>query len=300
MKPLAALGFVGGLALALSLPFLLAQTGPAGGLPSRPRFETVGVGQAAPSTTGAVTASGTIESQGSTSFRATSATAPRVCFDDTDAATDERGYLINNSTGLFRIWLTQDSNVCSPSGGTIAFEINRTGLTADSIDLAATSVTVNGAAIPTVLTAYKTAEESVTSSITLQDDDALTITTPASPAGTAYHVSFHVGWNQNGSTANGIRMRPVGSAGGLVRDPYCMTTTDTTATATAPVAQSDAADLVHTMASAGLNQVATCEATLEETDTNGSTITLQWAQATSNATATRVMIGSNVRAVRLN
>lgn len=136
-----ALGFAAGFLVAIVCALLMAPTG---GFPSRPRFQAVGVGVAAPSTTGAITTSDTIESQGSTSFRATSATAPRVCFDDTDAATDERGYLINNSTGLFRVWLTTDASVCSPSGGTIAFEINRTGSTADSIELTATALSHNG------------------------------------------------------------------------------------------------------------------------------------------------------------
>lgn len=52
------LSIAGALALALALPFLVAQTGPSGGLPSKPRFQALGLGTPAPTTTGALSALG--------------------------------------------------------------------------------------------------------------------------------------------------------------------------------------------------------------------------------------------------
>lgn len=141
-----ALGFVGGILAAVALALLMAPTG---GFPSRPRFQAVGVGQAAPATAGNVAVTGTLTAEGSGTFQnfVASSTSPRLCFDDTDAATDERGYWISNASGLFRIFASPDSGTCSTVSATTPFQISRTGTTIDSIALTATAITGNGIAL---------------------------------------------------------------------------------------------------------------------------------------------------------
>ncbi len=54
------LSIAGALALGLALPFLVAQTGPSGGLPSRPRFQALGLGTTAPTIVGEISALGNV------------------------------------------------------------------------------------------------------------------------------------------------------------------------------------------------------------------------------------------------
>lgn len=308
MTPRGAIGFAGGLALALALPFLAAQVGPVGGLPSKPRFTSVGIGKVAPSATGALNALANINSS-----------LTHLIDNDSNGTANLARQAISSGDANLAVFVTGSGRTSTaitngPTGAQaglrtlgahpIIFGTNNTlAATIDSaqvVDFVNAPTLAGAPLVSTPLVAIKTADESVTSSITLQNDDALTLTFPDGPASTFYAVMFFVNWNTNGSTANGIRMNQTAGGGGVVRGEHCTTTTNTSATAVAPVGQTANSDLVHTPAAGGTSmQIAICECTVEA-DASGSTITLQWAQATSNATSTRVSIGSNVRAIRLN
>ena len=79
----------------------------------------------------------------STSRAAIHGAATRLLLDETDAPTDEKIYEFAQVAGLLTLGTRTDAD----GAGAAAISINRTGTTVDSINLAATSVTVNGSPI---------------------------------------------------------------------------------------------------------------------------------------------------------
>ena len=133
------LSIAGALALGLALPFLAAQVGPSGGLPSQPRFQAVTVGA------GDKAGTGQIRTHTAAVGYRHSAGDARLCLEENDATAGNQSWYLQAVNEGFRIRTAADG--CSVSGAGTPLQIERTGATVDSIALAATSITANGAEV---------------------------------------------------------------------------------------------------------------------------------------------------------
>lgn len=137
----------------VALPLLMAPTG---GIPSRPRFQAIGVNQAAGAagTINGVAPSdwarlsqANIFTQSSTTNPAVlaSSASPLIAMNETDGAANNRRYYIAAIAEQFRMGLHDDT----PAVATDFLTVDRAGTTVDSINLQATTVQANGSIIAT-------------------------------------------------------------------------------------------------------------------------------------------------------
>lgn len=142
--------------------------------------------------------------------------------------------------------------------------------------------------------ARKTATESVTSSTSVQDDDHLTMTLNAN---TNYWIDGHL--ITDGALAGDFRMQfvvPSGTIRWLANGPVSGAT-GTVTDVDRNYKVGSATTVMGTIA-AGTNNVVLIFG-IARIGASGGTFKIQWAQGTSNATATRVMANSFLRAVRM-
>jgi hypothetical protein len=141
----------------------------------------------------------------------------------------------------------------------------------------------------TSLHVVKTADESVTSSTTLQNDDELFLTVSANAV---YEVLVHIIFDA--ATAGDLKMAFTGPAGATF-DWYqgsLISTADATSGSMYQVAYTLSTTITTTTgAGSGTNMVARPAGRLATVSASG-TFNLQWAQGTSSGTATRVRAGS--------
>lgn len=116
-------------AFVVSLPLLMAPTG---GLPSRPRFQTV---------TAVQTATGTIGTPAVT----VSAATPVYLLNETDGAANNRAWYLAAGSEALVMGVRDDA----ASAAADFLTVQRTGTTVDSVNLQATAVQINGTAIAT-------------------------------------------------------------------------------------------------------------------------------------------------------
>lgn len=139
----------------------------------------------------------------------------------------------------------------------------------------------------------KAADESVTSSTTHQDDNHLTYTIPQ--AGT-YIADWHIGVTSAADAAGDISVRFTFPAGTLHVHHYGLTTSLPSATEAdlrAPFGAEASSPSTARTFGASTNSTSLLIRTVLQATASG-TLTLQWAQATSNANATTVEAGSNM------
>lgn len=148
------LGFFSGVLLAIIATMLMA---PSGGFPSRPRFQSVGIGQAAGTTGtltttagatfGNATASTTVDINASTSTTATINTAGAAAihrWDESDQTADNRIWRLDANGNQFIGRTRDDANTTGVSW----LIVDRTAATSiDNINLIATTVQANGSTI---------------------------------------------------------------------------------------------------------------------------------------------------------
>jgi hypothetical protein len=179
------------------------------------------------------------------------------------------------------------------AAGTLTGNTLASGITASSLtSLGTSAVWGTGVANFGTISKRKTADESVTSSTTLQDDDHLTL-----PIGA--NEEWTVAYDLDAGTAlhfGGIKIAatvPSGATMNLTGSAVC----DANTCFSGRTATSGIAAITMTP---GIDNNATIRMTLWVL--NGATpgnVTLQWAQNTSNATATTVRKGSFMQATRV-
>lgn len=148
---------------------------------------------------------------------------------------------------------------------------------------------------PKVTVVLKTANESVTSSTTMQDDDDFSFPLAA---GKSYRIEAVLG--VSGAAAGDIKVAWVGAGGvaGLSATRYCLGPAAAITDASAATVRTQRANITTVIAygTDGALQSAIREEFLVETTTSGAagTLTMQWAQNASSATATVMCAGSYV------
>ena len=200
-------------------------------------------------------------------------TTQTAAFNALDPLTTKGDVLVHNGTDSIRL-------AVGPNG---------TIVEADSTQTAGIKW---GSAALKGLTAYKNSDESVTSSITLQDDDALTVSLAAS---TTYHCRL-VLFTTNAGAAEGLQLALGGTVGVGNLNAQIAIYDDTLNTLVAFARVTALAAGVGAGLSSGSN-FAVIEGTIE-TSTAG-TLLLSWAQNVSGASATTVQRGSSLVVVKL-
>jgi hypothetical protein len=141
------------------------------------------------------------------------------------------------------------------------------------------------------LVAVRTTEKAIGSSTTLADDGVLQISLKAN---TFYQIKVFLYWNGNGSVTNGIKCAFTGAT------QYGLIWIANTNTSTANIAPTSNDESIFTKLpnSGGATEIITAEL-LVQVGGSDSDFKLQWAQAASEATTTRLTRGSMI-ATRLN
>lgn len=234
----------------VALPLLMAPTG---GLPSRPRFQSVGVNVAAPAT-GNLTASGTVTGATVTS----------------SGALNGASLVVSGSTATVA-GVQVATNGVEPAGGTAVGRI--------------------------VSQQYKGGNTDRSNTATLAADP--TLTGLAVPAAGSYIVEGHLCFVGPVSGAGGIKMRYEFS--GSVSSGLGMYSgfVNAAVVAAGNFLAFDANQVTFTTITTGSG--GDCVRFTHTASFTGSgTVDLQWAQATSNANATRLLAGSAVWIIRLS
>ncbi len=153
------------LAFCAGLPLLMAPS--SSGIPSRPRFQSVGVGQTAPSGAGNLTATGTVAAFNVQSDFASITTMAAVTATITNlngaglatfsSATPELRFMESDASANNQLWgwRVEGEQLClrvlddTASSAATVLCVDRTGNTVDLINLQATAVQANGVAVAT-------------------------------------------------------------------------------------------------------------------------------------------------------
>lgn len=229
--------------------------------------------------------------------------SPRITWDESDAAANERIWRTSSSAGLFTFGTRSDAD----GAGNEAISIDRTGTTVDSINLTATSVQAHGVQIigrdaatgtavsRVVSTQFKGGNTDRSSTTTLADDPTLAGLTipeagtyiidsqlcflgPVSGAGGfkfRFEFTGTVGANPLGMYTGFVNGAVVGGGGSLFLDANQVSFATISTTGNCVRAS-------HTL----------------NASTTG-TVSLQWAQNTSDANATRMSAGSAMWITRI-
>lgn len=135
---------VGVASFVVALPMLM---GPSGGLPSRPRFQALGVGTVAPTRAGDANVGTSTFKQASTTNTAFTVGGPEQAnffLREDNAAANEKIWRIAASDGSLLFIAPNDAE----SAATTFANFARTGTTIDSLDLTLTTLSQNGFAVP--------------------------------------------------------------------------------------------------------------------------------------------------------
>lgn len=146
-------------------------------------------------------------------------------------------------------------------------------------------------------TAKKVVQTTRAVTITLAQDPELIVT--GLEAATYYKVKAYISWDGNGSTTNGIKLRIAGSSATVISSIY-IANTNTSSVNADPTANESGG--VPGGFSKLPNFAASTEVILIEAvvlTTLASNIYVEWSQAASVATATRVNVGSNLIVTKL-
>jgi hypothetical protein len=301
------------IALAALAPLLMAPTG--GGFPSRPQFQSVGVGTTAPATSGdlRVTRIGVSVAPGggngtvlATQFLGPAPDGTRVfSFSGTSTGISSSGSdeLDIQTTGGNRLSITS-SGVTSNVNLSVNGNLSATGtLKRNGVDVC-TSDGASCPAIPAVATFVKTSGTSRASTTTLTADPTLTTTTLT--AGKIYALEALISWDQGGVTTNGIQVDfTANGTSAQTLGMVCHGSANTTSANIAPSGNSQYQNVggpySQTIGTAGLNENILCAATVDLTAcASGCGVNVRWAQAASIATNTTVKAGSWMKLTRLN
>ncbi len=148
---------------------------------------------------------------------------------------------------------------------------------------------------------YKVANETRTNNAVLANDAELVIANL--PINKSYEFEAFLIWTQQGSTANGIQVQPVTSGAGAALITWEAEATVNTSTANANVTSNTAissGQMIQTLGAGGATgQVMIVKGVITTAAALG-TLAIQWAQATSNATGTRMFLGSYLKVTQLN
>ena len=148
-------------------------------------------------------------------------------------------------------------------------------------------------------TVVKTVTTLRNNTITVTPDPDLVITGLA--LSSWYKVTAYVHWNGNGSTANGITARLSGTNAVLYSAIY-LANTNTTAANAAPTSNHSGAipgGFVKLPNSSGADEILIIESVFSTSGAGTQSVFLEWAQAASNATNTRVLSSSHIIATKL-
>lgn len=262
----------------------IAATG--GGFPSRPAFQSVGIGTSAPAGSGGIIFG----------FAQTAANAGQTTTLDVSGGNNLRLGVGTNFTTITLGTATANPVINIPGSGalTVAGNITAAGQSvcradgtncpADSIGFAQTRV--------------KAADQSVTSNVTLADDNTLVIS--GLSTGRSYAVEAFLIWDQAGSTTNGINVA-ISGANASISGFVCRSTINTTTANASETANGQGLNgsLSVTIGTAGLIEFMTCTGSATTT-AGAASVAVRWAQAASVATATRVKTGSWLKITRLS
>lgn len=230
---------------------------------------------------------------------------PVMQWNETDAAADNKRWVSSANAEQFRMQARSDDNATA----TTFLAVDRTGTTVDSIALTATAVTVNGQNVcradgtgcpgGTQLTVFKAANTSRASTTTLADDPDLTIAIPStgiwlvellvSSAEAGTGAELKMGLNYTGTTTDpsvttaGINIGSVGGSATGIRIRLATSGTGDNISVPTLTAAADSMKFTAVM------NVATT-----------GTLSLQWSQQNTSASATYVLAGSYMTVRKLN
>lgn len=275
-----------------------------GGYPSRPKFASVGVNVAAPSTNGNISASGninatnlvanaglytvTLDATGATnlsSLFATSMTTFKFYGGYSTVASPSVSFTAEPDTGMF---LETSGLLDFAVDGVLRARLSANGLTVNGVSVSHTYTAV----MPNTITRANTAAATC--------EATLTVTLPVATA--RYRFTADLVFAGGGITANGWRVTMItaGGTGGLRWT--ALATTNTTVANTPPISQlSSIADpITATFNAAGIDTGVTISGVLSVSAPTAPTICLGWAQNTSNAQGTQLLGGSSLVVTRVN
>lgn len=149
-----------------------------------------------------------------------------------------------------------------------------------------------------ITAAIKTTSEAVTSSTTLQNDDALFVSVAASAT---YRMDLLLLHDSDATAAADIKVGWTGPAGATMHWGVVGANTASTSSTTVPNSNMQTALITETASFGGGDSTGTTAlvAGTLVTSTTAGTLQLQWAQETSNAVATNVRAGSHLVLTRI-
>ncbi len=224
-------------------------------------------------------------------FRSPDGIEGLVYLDGTGTSINFRKYASDNAQAASHIALTESGIIQFQTGGVATTGGMAVALTLDASQDATFAGSIIGSAgnhIDSGLFAFKTSDESVTSSTTLQDDDDLTVTLAAN---TTYRIEMLV-IVVTASGTPGLKMamnEPDGTYG--ISGTYSEGISGTTL--------SMATGLTEITGIGSSYPVYISLDGVAQTGGTGGAFTFQWAQNTSNATAVYVKAGSWIKATKL-
>lgn len=214
--------------------------------------------------------------------------APEVIFEETDASAGNQKWRVRVNAEQMRVALLNDAE----SSATDLVIIGRSGLTGSSINLLATNVQANSLELPGSLTAKKTADTDRSSTTTLADDPHLSVSVPVEGI---YRID--------------VFLTIVGVSGGDGGFKYQIVPTNGLST-TINGYGLQSINTVTAIAFGSSLDVTTCGALGSETliqntsyvrllPSGSMTLTLQWAQNSSNSDITRLSSNSILSITRI-
>lgn len=220
-------------------------------------------------------------------FRLKSA-APELIFEETDASAGNQKWRIRVNSEQMRISLLNDAE----SIATDLVIIDRSGSTADLINLLATNVQANSLELPGSLAVKKTADTDRSSTTTLADDPHLTLSIPVSGL---YRVDVFL-----------VLVGPTGGFGGF---RYQLVPVNGTygSVGASGVESINSVNAISFDGSMGLSAYGTLGTSsiiqrtnyIRFTPTGAMTLKLQWAQNTSDVSITRLSSNSLIAITRI-